>query len=155
MQREEEGELSSSLQELYAAYGGAMRPGSGSRETLREAVELPEHLKSPGECLTRDSSAGTRRGGSGGFHPAPVPLQDCSEPSVFSIWNAGPSVSRAKLVEKGMQSYKKMWRRSLQAGLPLESYLFPTIIPKPYFGEPDCMQWNSSLFNSANKITGE
>lgn len=93
--------------------------------------------------------------GRGGFHPAPVPLQDCSEPSVFSIWNAGRSVSRAKLVEKGMQSYKKMWRRNLQAGLPLESYLFPTVMLKPYFGGPDCMQWNSSLFNSTDKITGE
>ena len=32
--------------------GGEIPPGFGSRKTLREAVQLPEHLKSQGKWLT-------------------------------------------------------------------------------------------------------
>lgn len=85
----------------------ATRESEGQGEWLAE-IALPAHAKR----------------GNGGFHPAPVLLRDRTEPSVFSIWNTGGSVSRAKLVEKGMQSYKEMWRRNTQAGLLLEELFY-------------------------------
>lgn len=77
-----------------------------------------------GEWLAETALPARAERGNGGFHPAPVLLRDRIEPSVFSIWNTGGSVSTAKLVEKGMQSYKKMWRRNTQAGLLLEELFY-------------------------------
>lgn len=76
--------------------------------------------------------------GNGCFHPSIGLFQDHGERRISCLsfmWTTGSSVSRAKLVQQSMRSYKKWGEETHRRALLYEAILFLTIVLKPYFDE--------------------